>query len=111
MAADWDLEPGNLDQLVPDNYWIEYWALNQCGMAQAFFYLHSLDLGPEFGVAGDEAAGEIRFQDCPGMCSTYRAAETSDLLSISLLQNRLNELGENTLVELSGMHRSRWAPQ
>ena len=42
------------------------------------------------------------------MCSTYTAVETDDLLSISLLQNRLNELGENTRVDLSDMHKSRW---
>jgi len=39
------------------------------------------------------------------------AVEARDLLSISLLQNRLNELGENTLAELSGMNRKCWAPQ
>ena len=42
------------------------------------------------------------------MCSTYTAGETDDLLSISLLQNRLNELGENTRVDLSDMHKSGW---
>ena len=42
------------------------------------------------------------------MCSTYRAAETNDLLSISLLQNRLNELGEATQVDVSQIHKGRW---
>ena len=37
-----------------------------------------------------------------------RFAEPDDLLSVSLLQNRLNELGENTRVDLSNMRKSRW---
>ena len=37
-----------------------------------------------------------------------RAADARDLLSISLLQNRFNELGENTRPDLSDMHKSRW---
>ena len=37
-----------------------------------------------------------------------RAADARDLLSIDLLQNRLNELGENTRLDLSDMHKSRW---
>ena len=38
-----------------------------------------------------------------------RAADARDLLSIGLLQNRLNEIGGSTCVELSGMHKSRRA--
>tara|TARA_B100001123_G_C14856327_1_gene846168 strand:- start:254 stop:400 length:147 start_codon:yes stop_codon:yes gene_type:complete len=34
-------------------------------------------------------------------------ADARDLLSIGLLQNRLNEIGGGTPVELSGMHKSR----
>ena len=37
-----------------------------------------------------------------------RVADARDLISISLLQNRLNELGENTRLDLSDMHKSRW---
>ena len=107
-AEEWELEPGGLDEPVPEDHWFDCWALNHCSMAQAFSYLRHLDLGPDFGTAGSNAAGELRFQDCPGICSTYTAVETDDLISISLLQNRLNELGENTRLDLSDMHKSRW---
>ncbi len=104
----WELEPGDLDNPIPEETWFDQWALGHCSMARGFHYLSSLDLGPQFGTVGDDAAGEISFQDCPSICSTYRAAETYDLLSISLLQNRLNELGEATLVDVSQIHKERW---
>ena len=34
--------------------------------------------------------------------------DRAQLLSIGLLQNRFNELGENTRLDLSDMHKSRW---
>jgi len=38
-----------------------------------------------------------------------RAADGRNLLSIGLLQKRMNEIGGSTRVELSGMHKSRRA--
>ena len=34
--------------------------------------------------------------------------DRTQLLSIGLLQNRFNELGENIRLDLSDMHKSRW---
>ena len=107
-AEEWELEPGGLDRQICDEHWVETWSLGHSSMALGFHYLSSLDLGPQFGTGGDGAAGEIRLADCPSMCSSYRAAETDDLLSISLLQNRLNELGEAVLVDVSNIHKDRW---
>ncbi len=97
--ANWELEPGQLDQ--PMNYWVweTYWLYNLSPNALAYQYLHDLDLGPEFGK-GDRAEGEIRFQDAPMIASDCRWAEVDDFLSLSLLQNRLNELGENVSLEV-----------
>ena len=64
-------------------------------------YLDDLDLGPEFGLCED-ARGEIRFIDGPMPGSNCRWVEVGDLLSVSLLQNRLNELGENVSLEVGG---------
>ena len=66
----------------------------------AWDYLCELDLGPQFGKH-QGALGEIRFIDgpCPGNDSRW--VEVDDLISISLLQNRLNELGENTSLEIN----------
>ena len=97
----WELEPGQLDDSM--DYWAfeTYWFYNLSPNAKAFKYLQDLDLGPEFGK-NDRAEGEIRFQDAPMMASDCRWAEVDDLLSISLLQNRLNELGENVSLEVGG---------
>ena len=40
-----------------------------------------------------------------------RVTEIRDPMSIGLLQSRMNEIGENTVVELLGVHRSHWALQ
>ena len=95
----WELEPSQLDE--PMNYWTweTYWLYNLSPNALAYQYLHDLDLGLEFGK-GDRAEGEIRFQDAPMMASDCRWEEVDDLLSLSLLQNRLNELGENVSLKL-----------
>ena len=102
------LEPGELDSPICIEMWAEQWSLKGSPLSEAYEFLSCLDLGPEFGKAGSDAAGELRLVDCPSMCSSYRAAETDDLLSISLLQHRLNELGENTLVNTAEIHKSRW---
>ncbi len=98
---DWELEPSQLDD--PMDHWAfeTYWCYNLSPNALAYKYLSDLDLGPEFGKS-DRAEGEIRFQDAPTMGSDCRWAEVDNLLSLSLLQNRLNELGENVSLEVGG---------
>ena len=98
---DWYLEPEQLDDAMSEPHWETYWLYNLSPNALAYKYLQDLDLGPEFGKS-DRAEGEIRFQDAPMMASDCRWAEVDDLLSISLLQNRLNELGENVSLEVGG---------
>ncbi len=97
----WELEPSQLDD--PMDHWAfeTYWCYNLSPNALAYKYLSDLDLGPEFGKS-DRAEGEIRFQDAPTMGSDCRWAEVDNLLSLSLLQNRLNELGENVSLEVGG---------
>jgi hypothetical protein len=97
----WELEPSQLDD--PMDHWAfeTYWCYNLSPNALAYKYLSDLDLGPEFGKS-DRAEGEIRFQDAPTMGSDCRWAEVDNLLSLSPLQNRLNELGENVSLEVGG---------
>jgi hypothetical protein len=70
--------------------YFEQWVYHDSSVALAFTYLQSLDLGPEFG--GETSAGRIDFIDgtCPG--NDARLALAPDLISISLLQKRLNDL-------------------
>ena len=97
----WELEPSQLDD--PMDHWAfeTYWCYNLSPNALAYKYLSDLDLGPEFGKS-DRPEGEIRFQDAPTMGSDCRWAEVDNLLSLSPLQNRLNELGENVSLEVGG---------
>ena len=101
QVEDWELEPNQLDDPMDQWVWETYWFYNLSPNALAYKYLQDLDLGPEFGKS-DRAKGEIRFQDAPMMASDCRWAEVDDFLSISLLQNRLNELGENVSLEVGG---------
>ncbi len=64
----------------------------------AFFYLDGLDLGSE--LVGPEVAGGLDFYDGPFPGSNYRGVHATDEVSLSLLQKRLNDLGENVQIEL-----------
>ena len=82
-----------------DEYQVfEWWARHASPNALAYHYLDALDLGPEFGRG--RGAGDVRLIDGfhPGNDTLW--AEVPDLLSISLLQGRLNELGEGTRLQL-----------
>ena len=78
----------------------DWFYLSQSANAKAFFYLSSLDLGPDFGC-GAQAAGEIKFVDgyCPG--NDTRIVEIPENTSLSLLQARLIDLGEKLKIEVS----------
>ena len=96
-----ELEPQQLRETMNPELWGSYWSIEVSSNAKAFEYLSRLDLGPAFDPnAKSDVAGEIQFLDCPGICCHYRGVETYDLVSISLLQNRLNELGEPTRVAM-----------
>ena len=82
-----------------DEYQVfEWWARHASPNALAYHYLDTLDLGPEFGRG--KGAGDVRLIDGfhPGNETLW--AEVPDLLSISLLQGRLNELSEGTRLVL-----------
>ena len=99
--VDRELEPQQLRETMNPEEWGSYWSIEESSNAKAFEYLSRLDLGPAFDPnAKSDVAGEIQFLDCPGICCHYRGVETYDLVSISLLQNRLNELGEPTRVAM-----------
>ena len=98
----WGLQPHQLDQPM-DQWWWEdyYWGRLLSPHGLAWEYLDELDLGPAFGEHPD-AGGEIRFIDGQAPGSNDRWVEVDDLLSVSILQNRLNELGENTSLRVDG---------
>jgi hypothetical protein len=89
----------DLDQAVDDWMVLDHWVYDGSPSAEAFRYLDSLDLGPDFGAR--DGVGEIKFYDgvCPGNDS--RVVTAPDKLSLSLLQKRLNDLGQHVAIKLT----------
>ena len=88
-----------LDEKVDESVMLEWWGMTNAPNTLAYRYLESLDLGPEFG-SDRRGQGDIHFIEgyCPG--NNTIMVEVGDELSLSLLQARLNELNENTAIEL-----------
>lgn len=82
-----------------DDLVLDWWLRHQSPNALAYKELEGIDLGPQFDVAG-KTAGSIRFIDGfhPGNETLW--VEVPDLLSISLLQARLNELEQGIRLEV-----------
>ncbi len=97
MEGCFDPEDIDLDALVEPWKVEEAWYRSDGTSAQAYHLLEPYDLGPEF--SGTESVGSLEFIDgpCPG--SDYLGVEAADLMSISLLQKRLNDL--NTGIRIS----------
>ena len=75
-------------------------AADEAPDTKAFAFLSRLDIGPELG--GGDTVGRIDFVNgpCPGNDSRF--VSVPDLLSLSLLQQRLNQMDGTTLVQLVG---------
>jgi hypothetical protein len=85
-----DGEEADLDAEVEEWEVVEYWAATDSPRALAYELLDSLDLGPD--LEGPCAAGELQFicGPCPG--NDYLGVHATDALTLSLLQERLNQL-------------------
>jgi hypothetical protein len=88
-----------IDEEVADWRVSEWWDPTYSPSALAFEYLDELDLGPDFGECG-RARGEISFIEGYRPGDSTVIVEVADDLSLSLLQARLNELGEHTTIVL-----------
>ena len=88
-----------LNTKADDDLVFDWWLRHQSPNALAYQELEGIDLGPEFDIAG-KTAGSIRFIDGfhPGNETLW--VEVPDLLSISLLQARLNELEQGIRIEV-----------
>jgi hypothetical protein len=91
---DWGAEMDPLDVL-------NHWVLTDSAHVKAYRLLEQLDLGPD--LEGGDAVGRINFIETPGPGSDYMGAHTDDLVTLSLLQKRLNDL--NTGIRISVLHR------
>jgi hypothetical protein len=79
---------------------VDAWCLADSPNARAYRLLEKLDLGPNFD--SPDAVGEVQFFDCPTIGSTYRGVKAGDLVSVSLLQERLNQLNTGIHVRVWG---------
>jgi len=84
---------------APEDSINDWFYLSQSANAKAFFYLSSLDLGPDFGGSPD-AAGEIKFVEGYHPGNDTRMVEVPENISLSLLQARLIDLQENIKIEV-----------
>jgi hypothetical protein len=82
-------------------HYVETWCLNGSPESAAYHYIDGILDRLRHGRKKEELGG-ILLLDCPSICSTYRAAEVEDTLSLSCLQRALVALGEDTLIQIDG---------
>ncbi len=96
FGEEWEieLEEFELDEDCPENYWLEDWCRSHSPNADAYTYLESLPLVDRNYDSPYEAIGGLTFIDGDGPGNDYRGVHAADLLSISMLQERLNQLDQ-----------------
>jgi hypothetical protein len=100
LCEGYGVDPDGLDCECDPEYWADNWFRAESPNANAYHLLESLDLGPELrGRPGE--VGELNFIDGDAPGNDYLGVHIYDDLSISLLQHRLNVLGENIAVEVA----------
>ena len=90
QPEEWGLEEVQLDDDAPWDTVAEDWCRVDSPNARAYRLLENLDLGPD--LTGSKAVGGLVFTDCPAPGNDYIGVAVEDDLSISLLQQRLNDL-------------------
>ena len=96
---DWGITPRMLDQPADLYDYIDEWGRKDANKAKAYDYLYGLDL---FGSNDENGLrlGDLNFIDGCHPGNEYLAVTSHDPLSASLLQARLQELGQNISVEI-----------
>jgi hypothetical protein len=95
----WGLEEAQLDDAAPFDTVIDSWCRVDSPNARAYHLLESLDLGPD--LTGPKAVGGLSFIDgTMHRTIDYLGVRVEDDISISLLQQRLNDLKTGIKVSL-----------
>jgi hypothetical protein len=91
-------EPIDLDMPMDEFAVSDRWLRTDSCTARAYRYLESLDLGADLN--GPNPIGGLDFIDgaCPG--NDYLGVEAMNPVSVSLLQQRLNDLGTGIKIEM-----------
>jgi len=92
FADEWGLAPEDLDlEIDPDSIW-DLWGMRHGPSARAYHLLQSLDLGPTLGGPG--VVGGLDFLEESNMAGfRWLAVSPQNEVTLSLLQQRLNDLG------------------
>jgi len=96
LVENWEIPARAIDKEVPWDVMIDAFIRTDSANAKAYRMLESLDLGPK--LTGPDAVGGLVFTDgaCPG--NDYLGVAAEDDVTISLLQQRLNDLGTGVLL-------------
>jgi hypothetical protein len=92
----WEEDGIDPDDTVEAGFAEETWILKNSPNAQAYDLLWAYDLGLDDDSVTED--GQIEFIECPNPGSNYRGVE-ADVLGLSLLQDKLNQL--DTAIEIS----------
>ena len=93
-----DCEPVDLDAKMDQASVEEWWILKKSPFARAYHYLEGIDLGPQLN--GADVAGGLDFYCGGGPGNSFFAVDAVDDVSLSLLQQRLNEIRSGIIVEI-----------
>ena len=92
FERNWGLRPDELDTEIDPDDLMDQWLLRHGPSARAYHYLQSLDLGR--ALRGPNAVGGLDFLEESNMAgSCWLAVSPQDEVTLSLLQQRLNDLG------------------
>lgn len=96
LEEGWEITGSQVDEEAPWDVVVDSWIRTESPNAKAYRLLDSLDLGP--GLTGPDAVGDLVFTDgaCPG--NDYLGVAADDDITISLLQQRLTDLGTGILL-------------
>jgi hypothetical protein len=93
------LGPAAPDDQMEDEWVWDYWFMHESPAAQAHSYLQSLDLGPN--LAGPNSVGNLDLFEDSNMVSCWRGVRYENEITLSLLQQRLNDLGTGIRIVVS----------
>ena len=94
----WGMKPTELDEEVP--FWTMAAIMERRGpAADAKHLLEGLNIGPDLD-ANTDTVGGLTFYSVPSPIDNRYGVEADNAISLSLLQHRLNALGQNIAVSL-----------
>lgn len=91
FAEEFGLTEAMLGEVADEDAYFDYWAACDSPNAKAYRLLDGFDIGRM--IHHGDKIGELKFIDCPCPGSDYVGVHADCEVTLSLLQNRLNELG------------------